>query len=108
MSRRLLAIAYHFPPIQGSSGVHRTLAFARYLRDSGWSTTVLTVAPTAYAAGVVVAGLIEGRGLPWRARAWLPMVLAVMHMAWGCGFIVGAPGMHSRITVGARLTSARL
>jgi glycosyltransferase involved in cell wall biosynthesis len=49
MSRRLLAIAYHFPPIQGSSGVHRTLAFARYLRDWGWSTTVLTVTQNAYA-----------------------------------------------------------
>ena len=49
MSRRLLAIAYHVPPIQGSSGVHRTLAFARYLRDFDWATTILTVTPRAYA-----------------------------------------------------------
>lgn len=50
MSRRLLAIAYHFPPIQGSSGVLRTLAFARYLEDHDWNTTILTVSPRAYEA----------------------------------------------------------
>lgn len=41
-------IAYHFPPIQGSSGLHRTLAFARYLPAWNWSATVLTVSPNAY------------------------------------------------------------
>jgi hypothetical protein len=53
------------------------------------------LAPAGYAVGVVIAGLIEGRGLPLRARAWLPVVLATMHMTWGVGFIVGsrsAPG----------------
>ncbi|MEQ1800527.1 MAG: glycosyltransferase [Gammaproteobacteria bacterium] len=46
--RRLLAIAFHFPPIQGSSGVHRTLAFARYLDNFHWKTTILTASPRAY------------------------------------------------------------
>lgn len=45
---RLLLVAFHFPPIQGSSGVHRTLAFARYLHDFEWATTVLTASTTAY------------------------------------------------------------
>ncbi len=48
VSRRLLAIAYHFPPIQGSSGVQRTLAFSRYLPEFGWNVTVLTVHRRAY------------------------------------------------------------
>ena len=48
MSRNLLIIAYHFPPIQGSSGVHRTLGFARYLPASGWNVSILTVNPAAY------------------------------------------------------------
>lgn len=56
--RRLLAIAYHFPPIQGSSGLHRTLAFARYLPEWGWTTTVLTVSPNAY-----VSTLVENEGM---------------------------------------------
>lgn len=46
----MLAIAYHFPPIQGSSGLHRTLALARYLPEWNWATTVLTVSPNAYAS----------------------------------------------------------
>jgi glycosyltransferase involved in cell wall biosynthesis len=41
--KRLLLIAFHFPPIQGSSGVQRSLAFSRYLPEFGWDVTVLTV-----------------------------------------------------------------
>lgn len=48
------------------------------------------LAPAGYAAGVVVAGLAIGGGLPARARAWLPPVLATMHLTWGSGFVVGA------------------
>lgn len=46
--RKLLLIAYHFPPFQGSTGVHRTLAFAKYLNEYGWDVTVLTAHPRAY------------------------------------------------------------
>lgn len=42
MSRNVLFIAYHYPPIAVSSGVHRTLAFSRYLTDWGWNVSVLT------------------------------------------------------------------
>jgi glycosyltransferase involved in cell wall biosynthesis len=48
MNKRLLLVAYHFPPVQGSTGVTRTLAFARYLREFDWDVTVLTVHPRAY------------------------------------------------------------
>lgn len=48
--KRLLMIAYHFPPIQGSSGVQRTLRFVRYLADYGWEPLVLTISPCAYEA----------------------------------------------------------
>jgi hypothetical protein len=43
-------IAYHFPPIRGSSGIHRTLQFARHLPGHGWNAQVLTVHPRAYPA----------------------------------------------------------
>ncbi|MGH8176150.1 MAG: glycosyltransferase [Steroidobacter sp.] len=46
--KKLLLIAYHFPPLQGSTGVHRTLAFAKYLQEYGWDVTVLTAHPRAY------------------------------------------------------------
>lgn len=41
-------IAYHFPPLSGSSGIQRTLSFARYLTEFGWQPIVLTVHPRAY------------------------------------------------------------
>lgn len=41
-------IAYHFPPIQGSSGLHRTVQFAKYLPDLGWHPIVITVHPRAF------------------------------------------------------------
>lgn len=46
--KRVLMIAYHFPPIQGSSGVQRTLRFARYLPEFGWEPIILTAHPRAY------------------------------------------------------------
>lgn len=46
--KRALLIAYHFPPYQGSSGVHRTLGFAKYLKEFGWNAVVLTTTPSAY------------------------------------------------------------
>ncbi|NRA85131.1 MAG: hypothetical protein HRU22_15580 [Gammaproteobacteria bacterium] len=48
INRSVLYIAYHYPPILGSSGVHRTLAFTRYLSDNGWDTSVLTTSVKAY------------------------------------------------------------
>lgn len=41
-------VAYHFPPMAGSSGVQRTLRFAQYLSEFGWESMVLTVTPQAY------------------------------------------------------------
>lgn len=46
--KRLLMIAFHFPPLAGSSGIQRTLRFARYLPDNGWEPVVLTAHPRAY------------------------------------------------------------
>lgn len=46
--RRVLMLAYHFPPYVGSSGARRTIAFVRYLREYGWEPTVLSVGTGAY------------------------------------------------------------
>lgn len=48
MSRRILIIAYHYPPVRGSSGIQRTLKFSAYLREYGWDPMILTVNPRAY------------------------------------------------------------
>jgi Glycosyl transferase 4-like domain len=46
--KRVLMIAYHFPPSKGSSGSLRTLNFARNLPKHGWSPLVLSANPRAY------------------------------------------------------------
>lgn len=48
-TRRVLIIAYYFPPL-GLSGVQRTAKFAKYLGRYGWNPTVLTVEPGGYFA----------------------------------------------------------
>lgn len=91
-------IAYHFPPIKGSSGYLRTLKFAKYLPGYGVEPTVLTVNERAYEetdpglAGQVPAGVhvercfaldarrhlaIRGRypsflAIPDRIATWIP------------------------------------
>jgi hypothetical protein len=47
-SRRVLVIAFHYPPDNSSTGVLRTLKFTQYLREHGWLSHVLTVPETLY------------------------------------------------------------
>jgi glycosyltransferase involved in cell wall biosynthesis len=46
--KRVLMVAYHFPPLAGSSGIQRTLRFVQHLPRFGWEPAVLTVHPRAY------------------------------------------------------------
>lgn len=46
--KRLLMIAFHFPPLEGSSGIQRTLRFVQQLPEFGWHPIVLTAHPVAY------------------------------------------------------------
>ena len=41
-------IAYHFPPLAGSSGIQRTLRFVQHLPEMGWQPLVLSADPRAY------------------------------------------------------------
>src|SRR5664279_800709 len=47
-NKRLLMVAYHFPPVRVSSGIQRTLKFCTYLREYGWDPLVLSISPGAY------------------------------------------------------------
>ena len=57
-------MAYHLPPIQGSSGVLRSLSFARKLLERGWEVTVLVPAAR---MGAAHWGL---RGVAASLQAW--------------------------------------
>lgn len=48
MPGRVLLIAYHFPPLAGSSGIQRTLRFAQHLPSLGWEPIVVTTSRGAY------------------------------------------------------------
>ncbi len=64
-------IAYHFPPLAGSSGVQRTMRFAQSLPEFGWEPLVLTAHPRAYEQ--VAADLereIDPTLVVHRAQAW--------------------------------------
>ncbi len=45
---RVLMIAYHFPPLSGSSGIQRTLRFVQHLPSLGWQPLVLSADPHCY------------------------------------------------------------
>jgi len=47
-AKKVLMVAFHFPPQAGSSGILRTLNFVKYLPQYGWSPTVLTASAHAY------------------------------------------------------------
>ena len=47
------------------------------------------LAPLGYAVLLVAGSLVEGRYLPWKALAWMPLVCATMHVSWGLGFLLG-------------------
>jgi len=46
--KKVLIVAYHFPPQAESSGYLRSLKFCRYLPEEGWQPRVVTVHPRAY------------------------------------------------------------
>ncbi len=84
MVRRVLMIAFHFPPMHGSSSIQRTLKFAQYLPQHGWEPIVLSAHPLAYSAtrseqvdaSITVQrsfALDSARHLAWRGRypRWL-------------------------------------
>ena len=47
--RRVLVVAYYFPPL-GLSGVQRVAGFVRHLPEYGWQPTVITAKPGGYFA----------------------------------------------------------
>lgn len=48
MTKRVLLIAFHFPPQAASSGIQRTLSFSKHLGKHGWEPLVLSAHPRAY------------------------------------------------------------
>lgn len=89
-------VAYHFPPLAGSSGIQRTLRFVQQLPALGWQPLVLTADPRAYErsspdllpdvpAGTVVRrafALDTARQLSWKGRYLGAMARPDRWMSW--------------------------
>ncbi len=50
MVKRVLMIAFHYPPLRGSSGIQRALKFSKYIPEFGWEPIVLTAHRMAYSS----------------------------------------------------------
>ncbi|MFD2365192.1 glycosyltransferase [Pseudoduganella sp. GCM10020061] len=48
MVKSVLMIAFHYPPMRGSSGIQRTLKFSQHLPQEGWRPLMLCASPRAY------------------------------------------------------------
>jgi succinoglycan biosynthesis protein ExoA len=52
------------------------------------------VIPVGYLAGVTAVGTVLARGVPVGVRIRVPLVLGVMHMGWGTGFLTSPRKLH--------------
>ena len=58
-----------------------------------WLTAGFVI-PVTYLAGIAAVGVGLARGVPARVRARVPLVLGVMHMCWGAGFLSSPRKLH--------------
>jgi hypothetical protein len=108
--KRVLMVAFHFPPQHGSSGIQRTLKFSRYLPASGWQPLVLSAHPRAYEA-TSTAQLAEiapdtvvrrafalnaRRHLAWRGRYLRLTALPDRWCTWLLGAVPAGLGLRLR------------
>ncbi|XSS51709.1 glycosyltransferase family 2 protein [Propionibacteriaceae bacterium Y1923] len=89
-SARYLATS---PPL-ALSGIVAGTAVALAPRLPVWLRATGALAPLGYAALVTIGSQVGLEGadevpVERRSRAWLPLVLAVMHLSWGAGFLRG-------------------
>ena len=71
----------------------------------GWLTAGLVI-PVSYLAGITAVSAALSRGIPAGVRARLPLVLAVMHMCWGTGFLTSPRTLHRGRKADTRVRSA--
>jgi len=72
MNKRVLVIAYQFPPV-GGAGVQRVTKFVKYLPECGWQPSVLTVSnPSVPVVDQSLVAEIPQGTIIRRARTWEP------------------------------------
>lgn len=90
---RLSALRYLAPPALVAALICSAAAAvsARWLHGGAQSVAESAlVLPASYALAVTALSAVVGRRLRGTSLLWLPVVIATMHLSWGCGFIRGA------------------
>ncbi len=82
------SVRYLAPPATVVACVAGTLAAAAGVVGPRWLVAG-AVLPVGYLGLVGAGSVVVSRGLPVRARALMPVVLATMHLTWGAGFLRG-------------------
>ncbi len=80
---------YLAPPIVVLGATGGAVIGAAGVLASSRVLTAAWLAPAGYLASILVGSALLRKRLPWQVRARLPLVLAVMHLSWGTGFLVG-------------------
>jgi hypothetical protein len=65
------------------------------------------VIPLTYLAGITAVSTALSRGVPAGVRARLPLVLGVMHLCWGTGFLTSPRTLHRGPEADTRVRSAQ-
>jgi len=89
--RETASLRYLAPPVTLVACVAGAVAAVVGAAGPRWMLAGAAL-PGGYLVLVTAGSAVVGRGMPARARAWLPVVLATMHLTWGAGFLRGAPG----------------
>jgi succinoglycan biosynthesis protein ExoA len=79
--------------ITGAAGLAAGAAGAP--ATAAWLTAGLVI-PVTYLAGVTAVAAALARDVPPKIRARIPLVLGVMHMAWGTGFLTSPRRLHRK------------
>lgn len=90
-----LTVRYLAAPVAVAGVLVGTGAALASVMGPNWLRVGLA-APVGYAALVVAASLVSGRGLDGAARRRLPLVYATMHGSWGTGFLTSPRSLARR------------
>jgi succinoglycan biosynthesis protein ExoA len=71
----------------------------------GWLAAGFVI-PLTYLAGITAVGAVLARDMPASVRTRVPLVLGVMHMCWGTGFLTSPRTLHRDGKADTRVRSA--
>ena len=100
------SLRYLAPPIAAALNTAGLLAGIAAIAAGIPALTLGLAIPVIYALGVTAVSLALSRGETTSVRTKIPLVLAVMHMCWGTGFLTSPRSLHRRREPDAGVRSA--